>query len=176
MPQVRLINGINPLDHQGLVRKISWHYSRPIPAMREDFEQIGYIGLMKACERFDPARNHKFSTYAYPIIRGEISHWIRDHLSLVRIPRPLLKQGVTYHGCPIEPYHATEKIDSDLSDLLYELEKLPRREKFVIKMSFFNDLTTVEIAKNLGLSTKTVKRCKANAIATLRSKFDFNKP
>lgn len=44
----------------------------------EDLFQYGCIGLMKAIDRFDPAYNVRFSTYAVPIILGEVRRYLRD--------------------------------------------------------------------------------------------------
>ena len=44
----------------------------------EDLFQIGTIGLMKAMDKFDPSYNVQFSTYAVPMIIGEIRRFIRD--------------------------------------------------------------------------------------------------
>lgn len=44
----------------------------------EDLYQYGCIGLIKAVDRFDPAYNVCFSTYAVPIIMGEIRRFLRD--------------------------------------------------------------------------------------------------
>lgn len=44
----------------------------------EDLFQIGSIGLIKAVDRFDPSFNVRFSTYAVPMIIGEIKRYLRD--------------------------------------------------------------------------------------------------
>lgn len=44
----------------------------------EDLVQYGCIGLMKAIDRFDPEYNVHFSTYAVPIIMGEVRRYLRD--------------------------------------------------------------------------------------------------
>lgn len=44
----------------------------------EDIFQIGCVGLIKAVDRFDPNFNVKFSTYAVPMIIGEIKRFMRD--------------------------------------------------------------------------------------------------
>jgi len=44
----------------------------------EDLYQYGCIGLMKAVDRFDPGYNVRFSTYAVPIIMGEVRRFLRD--------------------------------------------------------------------------------------------------
>lgn len=52
-----------------------------------DMEQIGAIGLWKACTRFDTKFNLKFSTYAVPTIMGEILKEIRDRSGLLKVSR-----------------------------------------------------------------------------------------
>ena len=44
----------------------------------EDLYQYGCIGLVKAVDRFDPSFNVRFSTYAVPIIMGEVRRYLRD--------------------------------------------------------------------------------------------------
>lgn len=44
----------------------------------EDLVQYGCIGLLKAIDRFDPGYNVRFSTYAVPIIMGEVRRFLRD--------------------------------------------------------------------------------------------------
>lgn len=58
---------------------------------KDDLFQIGCIGLMKALNNFDTSYNVKFSTYAVPIILGEIKRFFRDDGSM-RISRSL-KEG-----------------------------------------------------------------------------------
>lgn len=45
----------------------------------EDLVQIGRVGLIKAADRFDITRGYAFSTYAVPMIYGEIQRYARDH-------------------------------------------------------------------------------------------------
>lgn len=54
----------------------------------DDLFQIGVIGLIKAIDNFDFTHGVKFSTYAVPMIIGEIRRYLRDN-SKVRIPRSL---------------------------------------------------------------------------------------
>lgn len=54
----------------------------------EDLFQVGCIGLIKAIDRFDINQNVHFSTYAVPMIQGELRRYIRDYCS-VRVSRSL---------------------------------------------------------------------------------------
>ena len=54
----------------------------------DDLFQIGCIGLIKAIDNFDCTLNVKFSTYAVPMIVGEIKRYLRD-LSSIRVSRSL---------------------------------------------------------------------------------------
>ena len=54
----------------------------------EDLYQIGCIGLMKCIDKFDLSVDVKFSTYAVPMIIGEIRRYLRDNNS-IRVSRSL---------------------------------------------------------------------------------------
>ena len=53
-----------------------------------DLFQIGSIGLLKAIDKFDPGYEVQFSTYAVPMITGEIKRFLRDD-GMVKVSRPL---------------------------------------------------------------------------------------
>src|SRR3990172_3586708 len=55
----------------------------------EDLTQVAHIGLLKAVDRFDPARGIEFSTYATVTIVGEVKRHFRDKVWAGRIPRRL---------------------------------------------------------------------------------------
>ena len=52
----------------------------------EDIYQIGSIGLVKAIQNFDASFNVKFSTYAVPMIMGEIKRFLRDD-GMIKVSR-----------------------------------------------------------------------------------------
>ena len=58
----------------------------------EDLFQIGCIGLMKAIDKFDLSFEVKFSTYAVPMIQGEIKRFLRDD-GMVKVSRTLKENG-----------------------------------------------------------------------------------
>lgn len=59
----------------------------------EDLFQIGSIGLMKAIDKFDLEYEVKFSTYAVPMIAGEIKRFLRDD-GMVKVSRTLKENGI----------------------------------------------------------------------------------
>lgn len=71
----------------GLVRKIAHRISHQCSEPYEDLEQIGYLGLIRAIERFNPNQGCAFSSFAVPYIRGEMLHFLRDRAGTVKIPR-----------------------------------------------------------------------------------------
>jgi RNA polymerase sigma-B factor len=85
-PSIEIRNQLVRLN-AGLVRTIAHRLSRQCAEPYEDLEQIGFMGLIRAIERFDPHQGCAFSSFAVPYIRGEILHFLRDSGYLVKIPR-----------------------------------------------------------------------------------------
>lgn len=75
----------------------------------EDIYQIGSIGLVKAINNFDPSFNVKFSTYAVPMIIGEIKRFLRDD-GMIKVSRNLKTLARKIHYCKEE---LTKKLDRD---------------------------------------------------------------
>lgn len=68
----------------------------------EDLFQIGSIGLLKAIDKFDTSYDVKFSTYAVPMISGEIKRFLRDD-GIIKVSRSL--KELSYRT-----YQAREKL------------------------------------------------------------------
>ena len=58
----------------------------------EDLFQIGCIGMMKAIDKFDFSYDVKFSTYAVPMISGEIKRFLRDD-GMIKVSRSIKENG-----------------------------------------------------------------------------------
>lgn len=71
----------------------------------DDLFQVGCIGLMKAIDNFDITQNVRFSTYAVPMIIGEIRRYLRDY-NTIRVSRSL--RDTAYHAMQIK-----ERIQND---------------------------------------------------------------
>ena len=73
----------------------------------DDLFQIGCIGLMKAIDNFDITQGVKFSTYAVPMIIGEIRRHLRDHHAL-RVSRSL--RDIAYKAMQAKERYITEHL------------------------------------------------------------------
>lgn len=79
-----------------LARREAWRFHRRCDGRLpyDDLEAVAFIGLMKACHRFDAGQGWKFSTYAVPKIRGELLHYVRDHSYLLRLSHRMRENWV----------------------------------------------------------------------------------
>ncbi|MDR1568907.1 MAG: RNA polymerase sporulation sigma factor SigG [Oscillospiraceae bacterium] len=91
----------------------------------DDLFQVGCIGLIKALDNFDVTQNVRFSTYAVPMIIGEIRRYLRDNNS-IRVSRSL--RDIAYKAL-----HARDQLACDLgreptiTELAQKME-IPREE------------------------------------------------
>lgn len=92
----------------------------------DDLFQVGCIGLIKSIDNFDVTQNVKFSTYAVPMIIGEIRRYLRDY-NPIRVSRSL--RDTAYHAM-----QAKERIQNE----------------------FGRDATVEEIANELGIKATDV--------------------
>jgi len=92
----------------------------------DDLFQVGCIGLIKAIDNFDTTLNVKFSTYAVPMIIGEVRRYLRDY-NAIRVSR-------------------------SIKDTAYKA--LQTKEKLMAKLS--REVRPDEIAKEMGVKTEEV--------------------
>ena len=92
----------------------------------DDLFQVGCIGLIKSIDNFDITQNVKFSTYAVPMIIGEIRRYLRDY-NPIRVSRSL--RDIAYHAMQTK-----ERIQNELG----------------------RDATIEEIANELGIKSTDV--------------------
>ncbi len=92
----------------------------------DDLFQVGCIGLIKAIDRFDITQNVHFSTYAVPMIQGELRRYIRDYCSI--------------------------RVSRSLRDIAYKAMKV--KEAFINKNN--REPTFTEITKEMKESSKNV--------------------
>ena len=189
----------------------------------DDLFQLASMGLLKAISGFDESFNVRFSTYAVPMIAGEIKRFMRDdgsikvsramkscakqinlfieQFSAKRGRQPTLKEisekceipesevvftmGST--RMPVSIYAQGEYKDEKGQELLEKLpvedrqeeiieslqlktaiESLPEREKKVIILRYFRDMTQSEVATMLGVSQVQVSRIENRIMENFR--------
>jgi RNA polymerase sigma-B factor len=76
-----------------LARQLARRYQRGGEQL-DDLIQVASLGLLKAIDRFDPARETAFSSFAVPTILGELKRHFRDKGWSVRVPRDLQELAV----------------------------------------------------------------------------------
>jgi RNA polymerase sigma-B factor len=74
--------------YEPAVRGVVRQY-RGTPEPAEDLMQVGYLGLLKAINNFDPSFGRGLRPYAMPCITGEIKKHFRDRRWQVRVARPI---------------------------------------------------------------------------------------
>ena len=96
----------------------------------DDLFQVGCIGLIKAIDHFDTSQNVRFSTYAVPMIIGEIRRYLRDNNS-IRVSRSM--RDLAYRAMQAkENFIAAHQREPNVSEIAQQLGC--EREEVVIAM------------------------------------------
>jgi RNA polymerase sigma-B factor len=109
-----------------LARSLARRYERGTEPL-EDLVQVASVALVKAIDRYDPARGYAFSSFAVPTIAGELKRHFRDQTWMVRPPRGI--QEVTL------------RVEGALARLTQQLDRSP---------------TTSELADAVGVSDEAI--------------------
>ena len=91
----------------------------------DDLFQVGCIGLIKALDNFDLSQNVKFSTYAVPMIIGEIRRYLRDNNS-IRVSRSL--RDIAYRALQVRDRLLSETNEEPTVSVIAKELDLPREE------------------------------------------------
>ena len=190
----------------------------------DDLFQIGCIGLIKAIDNFYVSQQVKFSTYAVPMIQGELRRYLRDNNAIrvsrsmrdiaykaIYIKESIMKKNlkeptlndiakelnvdvedvVTALDAIQSPISLYEPVNSDGSDSIYVMDqvsdkknkedvwieeialseavkRLPKREKNIIDLRFYEGKTQMEVAEEIGISQAQVSRLEKNALRTMK--------
>ena len=107
----------------------------------DDLFQVGCIGLIKAIDNFDDSHNVRFSTYAVPMIIGEIRRYLRDNNS-IRVSRSI--KDMAYRAMQVKE-QLTNKFNREptVSEIAKELA-VPPREVVVALESVVDPISLYE--------------------------------
>lgn len=189
----------------------------------DDLFQLAGIGLLKAVSGFDESFGVRFSTYAVPMIAGEIKRFMRDDGS-VKVSRAMkstakemnryIEDFTAEHGLaptvadiaakfgmeeseavfvlgssrmPVSIYEQGEYRDEKTQELADKLpsvdnqddmiekmqlrtaiEELPERERKIIMLRYFRDMTQSEVAEVIGVSQVQISRIESRVVAEMK--------
>jgi RNA polymerase sigma-B factor len=111
--------------HLPLVRSLARRYAGRGEAL-EDIEQVGAIGLIKAIDRFELAREVSLATYATPNVVGEIKRHFRDKGWAIRVPRALQELNASMSGA-IERLTVRLSRSPSIAEIAEELKTTPEQ-------------------------------------------------
>lgn len=183
----------------------------------DDLFQAGCMGLVKATDAFDTERGVRFSTYAVPVILGEMRRLFRDG-GTVKVSRSLkelsmkatrqreefiklnareptvselsqllqtseeaIVEALGAAAPPVSltseedsseidlPVSSPEELLSDIISLKQMLEQLDARDKSLIELRYFQNMTQVKVAQRLGMTQVQVSRREKKILLWLRS-------
>jgi RNA polymerase sigma factor for flagellar operon FliA len=218
-------------DYVPLVKFVAHRVASRLPSHVEldDLIHSGILGLMDAIEKFEPARNIKFKTYAELRIKGAILDGLREldwvprslrrkkkdiegayHMLEQQMGRAATDEQVAVHlGITLDELH--KNLDdlkgvtlgtfvevgedgegeslisfvpdpdaedpsqtfqaSEIKEILREaMEFLPKKEKFVVQLYYFDELTMKEIGTLLNITESRVSQLHTKAMLRLRGK------
>ena len=165
----------------GLVRHIVKRYQGR-GCDPEDLFQIGVIGLIKAVDHFDLEREVQFSTYAVPMIMGEIKRFFRDD-GIVKVSRGIkenayrirqsMEQYASQHGREASVQELQELTGLDREDIVLALEAGYEVES-IYQAAYKNDDSTIwlECESDIDLSAELDARS-TNAAENQMDELDF---
>lgn len=210
-------------QNTGLVKSLALKYLGAGYEL-EDLVQIGYMGLLKSIERFDASYDVMFSTYAVPMILGEIKRYIRDD-GRIKVSRQMkleIKQmnqirdeyynqhgtypklsyiskemdissekvlelieaaDALYNVASIDDPESTKQYsastgegyrdeETNLVDAIYLkniIGRLAEKERKIIILRYFRDMTQQQIADLLGISQVQVSRIEKRVLEGIRT-------
>lgn len=203
----------------GLIRSaVRRFYGRGVSD--EDLFQLGAMGLVKAIMRFDLSYDVEFSTYAVPMIIGEIRRFLRDD-GMIKVSRSAReraavirrmrseegdgeihsiakKMGISYEEAvfALEATTPPESMDKEIFDskggrmrvgdtipsgeseeerilkiaLKTAIEELPERDRELIILRYYREMTQSQVAKIMNMGQVQVSRQEKRIIERIREK------
>ena len=116
----------------------------------DDLFQIGCIGLIKAVDNFDTSHNVKFSTYAVPMIIGELRRYLRDNTP-IRVSRSL--RDIAYKTLKAKEEYINQNAKEPSIEELSKLIEIPKEDIVFALEAIQDPVSLFEPAYNDGTDT-----------------------
>ncbi|MGH7641223.1 MAG: SigB/SigF/SigG family RNA polymerase sigma factor [Candidatus Dormibacteria bacterium] len=134
----------------------------------EDLEQVGYLGLIAAIQRFDLSLGLEFTTFATPTILGEIKRYFRDKSWAVRVPRRLQETytrvvraqqelSQQFSRGPTVP-EVAQHLGLDPDDVLQALEAGPAQRAVSLEAPLGSSEGEVQLGDRIGVEDENLGR------------------
>ncbi len=149
-----------------LVRALARRFSRSAD-QTDELVQAGSIGLIKAVDRFDAERGRDLGAYAVPTIVGELRRHSR-RAGRTASGRQDAAQVLDESSLAAPGAETDFRRSETRAALGAAFRILTRREREVVALRFYRDLTQQRIADELGLSQAQVSRVRSEALGKLR--------
>ena len=188
------------MSHMNLVRFLANKFKNRGEPL-DDLMQVGYLGLLKAIDRFDPERGLEFTTFATPTILGEIKRHFRDKGWSVRVPRRLQELSAKVNQATDKLINELQRspkveeiaeyLDVTVDEVLEAMESSSAYTSVPIEapgasdsddapsildryaeLRFVKGMTQIEIAKKLGISQVQVSRLLRRTLKKIQDKID----
>ena len=164
-----------------LVRKIARRFAGR-GELLEDLVQVGSLALIGAVDRCDPGRVDKLPGYVATCVEGEIRRHLRDRCAVIRIPRQVQRDAALAAALR-RPLPIVDELLEGLCESLDDAtlaramvasaaQSLDLRERRLVALRYYGDLSQAEIGCAVGLSQVQVSRLLRGAIDKMRTRLD----
>ena len=173
--------------HMRLVEPLARRYARTSGQDRDDLQQVGLLGLLRAAERYEGRKDVPFSAFARPHIRGAILHYLRDKASIIRLPRAVQNSGLDVGAgfnaasqqrrlLPLtddlisqnDPKGSNLERTENRRKLAEALHHLPDRERAALMQVILQGQSLRDVARSTGVSAMTIQRRVKRGLSLLR--------
>ncbi len=174
-------------SHMRLVEPLARRYARTSGQDRDDLQQVGLLGLLRAAERYEGQRDVPFSAFARPHIRGAILHYLRDRASIIRLPRAVQNSAEDV-GAGFNAASQQRRLLPLVDDLVSQdadhcrdlerrenrlkpaeaLQELPSKERAALMEVILQGQSLRDVARRTGVSAMTIQRRVKRGLIRLR--------
>jgi RNA polymerase sigma factor (sigma-70 family) len=137
---------------------------------REDFLQEAVIGLLRATHGFNPEAGTRFAVFAAVAIRNHLCNVLAERRQRPLRPLPADPTGLALEqeDRRVQAPHSAAALADDQEHVRRLLRLLSRRERFIVRLYFWNELSFARIGALVGLSGERVRQIFERSLGRLR--------
>jgi RNA polymerase sigma-B factor len=168
-------------QHLPLVRRIARRFAGRGESV-EELVQVGSLALITAVDRARRVPPAMLTAYVSRCVEGEIRRHLRDRATVVRVPRRVQADGLAVHFGPLDddedvPRELVDQEQPEDTALTRALvaaaaQCLDGREREVVALRYFLDLSQAEVGEAVGVSQVHVSRLLRDASDKMRARLD----